>query len=144
MVETRLAPHAPGGASAADGRCGPGAHALPPTILWALLLVTVIVVIVIVVARSMSAGRARAETLRVLAESVRGLSLACRLDGHVYRKAGTGYQSATCGSQLDRVEGKRYVLNEDRRGGGIAAIVRPDQFPLSESGQRTERPTRAR
>jgi len=116
---------------------------MTPTILWALLSVIVITAVAIVIARSMKASRAKAERLRVLAESVRGLSLACRLDGHVYRKADTGYQCATCGSQLDRVEGKRYVLNEARRRGDIAAIVKPDQVPLSESGMSTEHPPRA-
>lgn len=94
---------------------------MTPAILWVLLSVIVIAAIAIVVARSIAVGRARAEAAHVLAESVRGLSLACRLDGHVYREADTGFQCATCGSQLDRVEGKRYLLNEARRRGAIAA-----------------------
>jgi hypothetical protein len=115
---------------------------MTPTILWALLLVTAIAVIGTVKARSMTASRAKAETLRVLAESVRGLSLACRLDGHVYREVDTGYQCANCSGQVDRMEGARYVFNEARRGGDVAAIVKPDQVPLSESGMSTEHPPR--
>lgn len=115
---------------------------MTPTILWALLSVIVIVIVVaavaIVVARSFTASRARVETLHVLAESASGLSLACRLEGHVYRKVDTSYHCATCGSQVDRAEGARYVLNEARRGGDIAAIVEPDQVPLIESGMRAE------
>ena len=112
---------------------------MTPAIPWALLSV---IVIAIVVARSIAAGRARAEALRVLAESLRGLSLACRLDGHVYREDDTGYQCATCGHQVDRDEGARYVLNEARRRGDIAAIVTPGQVSLSESGMSTEHPPR--
>lgn len=115
---------------------------MTPAILWALLSVIVIAAIAIVVARSIAAGRARAEALRVLAESVRGLSLACRLDGHFYREDDTGYQCATCGHQVDRDEGARYVLNEARRRGDIPAIVTPDQVLLSESGMSTEHPPR--
>jgi hypothetical protein len=112
-------------------------------ILWALLSVIVIAAIAIVVARFITAGRARAETLRALAESVRGLSLACRLDGHVYREDDTGYQCATCGSQVDRVEGERYLLNEAARHRDIAAHTTPNQVSLSESGMSTEHPPRA-
>lgn len=116
---------------------------MTPTILWVLLSVVVIAAVAIVVARSITASRARDETLRVSAESVRGLSLACRLDGHVYRRENTSYGCVTCGSQVDRVEGARYVLNEARRGGDVAAIVTPDQVPLSESRMRAEHPPRA-
>ena len=115
---------------------------MTPTILWALLSVIVITAVAIVIARSMKASRAKAERLRVLAESVRGLSLACRLDGHVYREDDHGFQCATCGSQVDRVEGARYVLNEALRRGDIAAIVTPSQASLSESGMSIEHPQR--
>ena len=115
---------------------------MTPAILWALLSVMVIAAIAIVVARSIAAGRARVETARVLPESVRGLSRACRFDGHVYREDDHGYQCATCGHQVDRVEGARYVLNEARRSGDVAAIVKPDQVPLSESGMNAEHPQR--
>ena len=111
---------------------------MTPTILSAFLLVSVIAVIGTVIARFIAASRAKAETLRVLAESARGLSLACRLDGHVYREGGAGYQCASCGSELDRVEGARYVLNEARRSGEVTAIVKPDHVPLSESGMSAE------
>jgi len=111
-------------------------------ILWALLSVIVIAAIAIVVARSIAASSARVETARLLAESVRGLSLACRLDGHAYREDDHGYQCVTCGSQVDRVEGARYALNEARRRGDIAAIVTLDQVSLSESGMSTEHPQR--
>ncbi len=114
---------------------------MTPAILWALP--SVIVVAAIVVARLITTRRARAAKLHALAETVRGLSLLCRLDGHVYREDGTGYQCGTCGSRVDRVEGARHVSNEAARRRDIAAHTTPDQVSLGESGISTERPSRA-
>jgi hypothetical protein len=71
---------------------------MTPTALWALLPVTVIGGIAL--GRFIAARRARAKEIGVLNESLRVVSLLCRLDGHVYIESETGLRCDTCGSHL--------------------------------------------